>query len=41
MRINKFLATAGFGSRRKCEELVTAGRVKINGKVETNLAFVV
>lgn len=39
MRINKFLATAGFGSRRKCEEYVTCGRVMINGKVEMNLAF--
>ena len=39
MRINKYLAASGFGSRRKCEELVTAGKVTINGKVETNLAF--
>lgn len=39
MRINKFLASAGLGSRRKCEEFVVAGRIKINGKVETNLAF--
>ena len=39
MRINKFLASSGLGSRRKCEEYVTAGRVMINGKVETNLAF--
>ena len=39
MRINKFLASSGLGSRRKCEEFVTAGRIMINGKVETNLAF--
>lgn len=39
MRINKFLATAGLGSRRGTEELVVSGRIKINGKVETNLAF--
>lgn len=39
MRINKFLASAGLGSRRSSEELVVSGRVKINGKVETNLAF--
>ena len=39
MRINKFLATAGAGSRRSSEEFVRTGRVKINGKVETNLAF--
>ena len=39
MRINKFLASTGLASRRKCEEFVTAGRVTVNGKVETNLAF--
>ena len=39
MRINKYLASTGLASRRKCEEYVLSGRVKINGKVETNLAF--
>ena len=39
MRINKFLASTGLASRRKCEEFVTAGRVTVNGKVVTNLAF--
>lgn len=39
MRINKFLANSGLGSRRKCEEFVVSGRISINGKVETNLAF--
>lgn len=39
MRINKFLATAGVGSRRKCEEFVTSGRIIINGKTQKNLAF--
>ena len=39
MRINKFLASSGLGSRRKCEEFIIAGRITINGKVETNLAF--
>lgn len=38
MRINKFLASAGLGSRRKCEEYVVQGKVKINGEVITNLA---
>lgn len=38
MRINKFLATAGLGSRRKVEELISSGKIKVNGKVETNLA---
>lgn len=39
MRINKYLASTGLASRRKCEEYVLSGRVQINGKVETNLAF--
>lgn len=32
-RLQKILARAGFGSRRKCEELIAAGRVRVNGKV--------
>ena len=39
MRINKFLASAGLASRRKCEEFVLQGRVSVNGKVVSNLAF--
>ncbi len=31
-RLQKILAQAGFGSRRSCEELIAAGRVKVNGK---------
>jgi 23S rRNA pseudouridine2605 synthase len=31
-RINKYLAHAGVGSRRHCEDLVLAGRVSINGR---------
>ena len=36
-RIQKVLAAAGLGSRRQCEELITAGRVEINRKVITEL----
>ncbi len=32
-RLQKILAQAGFGSRRACEELITSGRVKVNGEV--------
>src|SRR4029434_1457709 len=32
MRLNRFLAAAGLGSRRHCDELIAAGRVTINGK---------
>jgi 23S rRNA pseudouridine2605 synthase len=32
-RLQKILARAGHGSRRSCEELISAGRVRVNGKV--------
>lgn len=32
-RLQKILAAQGHGSRRKAEELITAGRVRVNGKV--------
>jgi len=38
MRINKYLAQAGFGSRRKCEEFILQGLVKVNGKVVSDLS---
>lgn len=38
MRINKYLADAGITSRRKAENLVLEKRVKINGKIITELA---
>ena len=33
MRLQKYLADAGIASRRKCEELIAAGRVAVNGSV--------
>lgn len=38
MRLNRFLAAAGLGSRRHCDELILAGRVSINGRVCTNFS---
>lgn len=36
MRLNRFLAAAGLGSRRSCEQLIAGGSVVINGhKVDT------
>lgn len=35
MRINKFLAECGVGSRRACDKLIEEGRVKVNGRVCT------
>ncbi|WP_352400510.1 pseudouridine synthase [Anaerotignum sp.] len=36
-RLQKFLAEAGVASRRKAEELIVAGKIKVNGKVVTEL----
>ncbi len=36
-RLQKVLAHAGVASRRKAEELIVAGRVRVNGKVVTEL----
>src|SRR5262245_50141351 len=38
MRLNRFLAVAGVGSRRHCDELIAAGRVAINGKTCTDFS---
>jgi len=32
-RLQKILAQAGYGSRRACEDFITAGRVRVNGQV--------
>ena len=34
-RLQRALARAGFGSRRSCEDLISSGKVKVNGKVAT------
>lgn len=36
-RLQKVLAHAGVASRRACEELILAGKVKVNGKIVTDL----
>lgn len=38
MRLNRFLAWCGLASRRKCEALIRAGRVAIDGHIATSLA---
>lgn len=38
MRLNRFLAAAGVGSRRQCDRLIAEGRVTINGSVCTNFS---
>jgi len=36
-RLQKYLASAGIASRRRCEELIQAGRVTVNGRIVTEL----
>lgn len=38
MRLNRFLAAAGLGSRRHCDELIAAGRITINGRICTDFS---
>lgn len=38
-RLQKFLAEAGIASRRKAEELIAQGKVKVNGKVVTEMGM--
>lgn len=37
IRLQKYLAEAGIASRRKCEEYITDGRIKVNGKIINEL----
>ena len=37
MRLQRFLARAGVASRRGSEDLMTAGRVTVNGQIATEL----
>jgi len=39
MRINKYIASAGICSRRKADELIASGNVKVNGSVLKELGY--
>lgn len=41
MRLQKYLAQAGIASRRKAEELIAAGEIKVNGRVHRQMGYVV
>jgi len=41
VRLQKVMAEAGIAARRKCEELIEAGRVRVNSKVESKLPIFV
>lgn len=38
MRLNRYLALAGLGARRKCEELILQGRVEVNRETVLSLS---
>ena len=38
-RLQKVIANSGYTSRRKAEELITKGKVKVNGELVTELGF--
>lgn len=38
-RLQKYLAHAGIASRRTCEEIITAGKVKVNGQVVSEMGI--
>lgn len=39
MRLQKFMAQCGIASRRKSEEIIISKRVKVNGKIITELGY--
>lgn len=38
-RLQKYMASCGVASRRKCEEIILSGRVKVNGQIITELGY--
>ena len=38
-RLQKYLANCGIASRRKCEDLILQGKIKVNGEVVTELGI--
>lgn len=41
MRLQKYLADCGVASRRKCEEYISQGLVRVNGETVTQMGFIV
>ena len=41
MRLNRYLALCGLGSRRACEDIILGGAVRINGRPVHELSTVV
>jgi len=41
IRLQRFMADCGIASRRECEEMITAGRVRVNGKPLTRMPVLI
>lgn len=41
IRLNKYIAMCGVSSRRKADELIVNGKIKVNGKIISELGFLV
>ena len=41
VRLNKYIASSGLCSRRAADELIEAGKVNVNGKIVTELGYLV
>ena len=41
IRLNKYIASSGITSRRKADELIENGKVKVNGEIVSELGFLV
>ena len=41
MRINRFLAHCGIGSRRTCDKLVKHKKVKVNNRIIEDFSYIV
>ena len=40
-RLNKYIASCGICSRRKADELITSGRIRVNGEIVFKLSTVI
>ena len=38
-RLQKVIAQAGIASRRKAEEMIAAGRVRVNGEIVSEMGY--
>lgn len=41
LRLNKYIASCGFCSRRKADEYIEAGKVRVNGEIVMELGFII